>query len=347
LQVTGSEPCVVDSQTARSVPWEECWLNLAGGRMRYLKAGAGRPLILVHGLLGYSFSWRFTIPAVAPYATVYAIDNLGAGFSLAPDGMNCSIRSTAERVLQFADMIGLTEFDLLGTSHGGAAAMMVAAVCVERKAGNLRRLVLVAPVNPWSPHGRRLAPFLGSAAGSFLFRKTVARWRSLDYLWLRRVFGDGAKIPADSLDGYRLPVLQNHAFEHGLRIVRSWTADLVELEGRLTDGPRLRDIDHVGCEGPRGFGALRRATSPELPQRGIGHIPRSWTPAIRRVPQRVQPGTDPVPHCPPIKQFDSIASQLVFAAFLSGSGLRKPVVISASPMTSEHLRVSAESESRD
>jgi len=276
---------VVDSQTARSVPWEECWLNLAGGRMRYLKAGAGRPLILVHGLLGYSFSWRFTIPAVAPYATVYAIDNLGAGFSLAPDGMNCSIRSTAERVLQFADMIGLTEFDLLGTSHGGAAAMMVAAVCVERKAGNLRRLVLVAPVNPWSPHGRRLAPFLGSAAGSFLFRKTVARWRSLDYLWLRRVFGDGAKIPADSLDGYRLPVLQNHAFEHGLRIVRSWTADLVELEAAL---PTVRDYATLIMWGAKDRAVSVRSAEPLRRNfrnaglvifPGVGHLPYEECPS--------------------------------------------------------------------
>ena len=56
--------------------------------MRYLKAGSGRPLILVHGLMGYAFSWRFTIPALAPYATVYAIDNLGAGLSTANDGMD-------------------------------------------------------------------------------------------------------------------------------------------------------------------------------------------------------------------------------------------------------------------
>ena len=44
----------------------EHWLPLANGRMRYLKAGRGPALILVHGLLGYSFSWRFTMPALAP-----------------------------------------------------------------------------------------------------------------------------------------------------------------------------------------------------------------------------------------------------------------------------------------
>src|SRR5271157_3131746 len=130
------------------VATEEHWLELPDGPMRYLKAGSGPALILIHGLMGYSFSWRFTIPALAPHATVYAIDNLGAGLSIANEGMDCSVRATAERVLQFADALGITHFDLLGTSRGGGVAIMVAAVCAERCAersdSRLRRLVLAA-----------------------------------------------------------------------------------------------------------------------------------------------------------------------------------------------------------
>ncbi len=210
--------------------------------MRYLKTGSGPPLILLHGLLGYSFSWRFTIPALAPHATVYAIDNLGAGLSAAPKDMDCTMGAAADRVLQFAAAAGIADFDLLGTSHGGAVAMMVAAVCAEKQDRRLRRLVLVAPVNPWSPHGSRLAPFIGSAFGSILFRNTLAKWRFLDYLWLRRMFGDGAKIPPDSLEGYRVPVLQNQAFNYGLGIVRNWTADLEQLRtaiSKISDYPTL------------------------------------------------------------------------------------------------------------
>jgi haloacetate dehalogenase len=217
---------------------EEHWLELADGRMRYLKAGSGPALILIHGLMGYSFSWRFTIPALAPHATVYALDNLGAGMSTATEGMDCTIRATAERVLQFADALGIKDFDLLGTSRGGGVAIMVAAICAQRHDARLRRLVLVASINPWSPHGKRLAPFLGSAFGAMLFRNTIERWRSLDYLWLRRLFGDGSKIPPDSLDGYRIPVLKNHAFRHASRIVMNWTEDLAELERAL---PKIRD----------------------------------------------------------------------------------------------------------
>lgn len=217
---------------------EEHWLPLGGSRMRYLKNGTGRPLILVHGLLGYSFSWRFTMPALGPHATVYAIDNLGAGLSPISESLDCTMGATAERVLQFADALGLAEFDLLGTSHGGAVAMIAAALAAERGAPHIGRLVLVAPVNPWSPRGRTLAPFIASRIGSMLFRNTIERWRMLDGLWLRRLFGDGSKIPPDSLAGYRIPILQNHGFDYGSRVVKTWLADLADLELVL---PKIRD----------------------------------------------------------------------------------------------------------
>jgi pimeloyl-ACP methyl ester carboxylesterase len=263
---------------------EERWIELAGGRMRYLKAGSGRPLILIHGLMGYSFSWRFTMPALAPHATVYAIDNLGAGLSVAPVGMDCSVCATAERVLQFADALAIDDFDLLGTSHGGGVAIMTAALLAERRNSRLNRLILAAPVNPWSPHGKRLAPFLVSPFGSFVFRHTIERWRPLDYLWLRRLFGDGAKIPPDSLAGYRVPVVQNHGFRHAAHILSTWTADLQELQRAL---PAIRDYPTLIVWGTRDRAVLYRSAEP-LRQNfrdvrlvafeGVGHLPYEEAP---------------------------------------------------------------------
>jgi pimeloyl-ACP methyl ester carboxylesterase len=284
---------------------EERWLDLPGGRMRYLKAGSGPPIILIHGLMGYSFSWRFTVPALAPHATVYAIDNLGAGLSAAIEGMDCTVRATAERVLQFADALSIKVFDLLGTSHGGGVAIMVAAICAERCAercadrcpercaearhaeGNnarLQRLVLVAPINPWSPHGKRLAPLVGSAFGSMLFRNTIERWRSLDYLWLRRMFGDGSRIPPDSLEGYRIPARKNHVLRQAMRIVRNWTADLAEVEAAL---PKIRDNPTLLIWGTRDRAVDFRSAEP-LRQNfrnarlvafeGVGHLPYEEAP---------------------------------------------------------------------
>src|SRR5580658_3922427 len=124
---------------------EECWMELDGARMRYLRAGSGPALILLHGLLGYSFSWRFTMPALAPYATVYAPVLLGAGFSDRAYALGYSMRATAKRVVRFAEQLGLPSLDLLGTSHGGAVAMMAADEFLASGSRlKLNRLVLVA-----------------------------------------------------------------------------------------------------------------------------------------------------------------------------------------------------------
>ena len=54
---------------------EECWMDFDGARMRYLRTGSGPPLILLHGLMGYSFSWRYAMPALAPVmATVCVME---------------------------------------------------------------------------------------------------------------------------------------------------------------------------------------------------------------------------------------------------------------------------------
>ncbi len=222
---------------------EECWMDFDGARMRYLRAGSGPALILLHGLMGYSFSWRYVMPALAPYATVYAPDLLGAGFSDRPRGLDHSMHATALRVLRFADKLGLTSFDLLGTSRGGAVAMAAAAECLspEYSGPRLHRLVLACPVNPYSSHGKRLAPFFGTRLGAALFRAALATTRGhfMFPYWHGRLYADRSKIPPGTLEGYKAPMAIPGLFEHGLSIVRTWTADLQELEALL---PKLASV---------------------------------------------------------------------------------------------------------
>src|SRR4029079_8659145 len=142
---------------------EECWANVGGHRMRYLRAGSGSPLLLIHGLMGYSFSWRFNIADLAPIRTVYAPDLVGTGYSARPQGLDCSCRACAERVFEFLDQEGIRSVDLVGTSHGGGVAVMMAATRPER----IKRLVLVAPVNPWSKHGLWITKILATRFGRF------------------------------------------------------------------------------------------------------------------------------------------------------------------------------------
>jgi pimeloyl-ACP methyl ester carboxylesterase len=271
---------------------EECWMDFDGVRMRYLRTkspllakdarngAAMPPVVLLHGLLGYSFSWRFTIPALAKCATVYAPDMLGAGFSDRPAGIDHSMRGTAQRVLRFVKQLGISSFDLVGTSHGGAVAMMVAAECGRGNAGpRLRRLVLVAPVNPFSAHGRRLAPFAGSNLGAALVGFGAAHMKFLFPYFHARLYAHRGNIPTGTLAGYVAPLAKPGLIEHALSIVGSWTEDLRQLEMNL---PRLANVPTLllwGSKDPAVYASsavrLQKyfANSKLIVFPGVGHLP--------------------------------------------------------------------------
>jgi pimeloyl-ACP methyl ester carboxylesterase len=265
---------------ASIVPVEERWSVLDGYRMRYLTAGSGPPLVLLHGLLGYSFSWRFALLALAERATVYAVDMPGAGFSDRPPYANGNFRAHAERLLRFLDNIGIDSCDLLGTSHGGAIAMRTAALTPER----VRSLILVAPVNPWSAHGRRLAPFLSSGLVSWLLLRCEPGLGIVHDTLLRRLYGDPRRIPEGTLAGYSSAFRIPGTLNYGLGVVRSWNNDLADLELAL---PRIANIPTLLL-----WGSKDTAVSPDSAERlrqvfkhcevetfdGVGHLPYEEVP---------------------------------------------------------------------
>jgi pimeloyl-ACP methyl ester carboxylesterase len=258
----------------------ECWMDFDGARMRYLRAGSGPPLILLHGLLAYSFSWRYTLQSLAPYATVYAPDLMGAGFSDRPRDIDHSMRATARLVLRFVENLGLSSFDLLGTSRGGAVAMAAAAECMSGDCrARLRRLVLVCPVNPYSSQGRWRVSFCATPLGARLFRSGIAGMPFLFSYFHSRLYAERNRIPPGSLEGYKAPLANPGFYEHALSIVRTWMADLQELQSLL---PKLAPIPTLlmwGSKDPavyissmeplaRHFANVQTVVFP-----GVGHLP--------------------------------------------------------------------------
>jgi pimeloyl-ACP methyl ester carboxylesterase len=259
---------------------EESWVALDGARMRYLRAGSGPSLLLVHGLLGYSFSWRFTIPALARHATVYAIDLLGTGFSDRPPGLDYSFKASAERLLRFMDATDIPACDLLGTSHGGAVSMRAAAMAPDR----IRRLILVDSVNPWSAHGKRLTVFLSSDLIAPLFVSLAPRLPMLHAYYHQRMFGDRRRIPADSLEGYLKPMRIPGSYDYAIGVVSSWNRDVEELESVL---PRIENIPTLLIWGASDT-AVDLASAARLKEQfsdcqlvtfdGVGHLPYEEVP---------------------------------------------------------------------
>ncbi len=269
--------------TSTSVPQnfgEEHWADVDGVRVRYLQSGTGPPLILIHGLLGYSFSWRFTLPALASTFRVIAPDLPGAGFSRAAPELDYRLRSIAERLLRFIDVLKIERCHLLGSSHGGAVVMRAATL----SPGRVQKLVLVAPVNPWSAIGKRRARFLSSSFIAPLFNHYAPRMKFAHGWVLRRLYGNARRISPGTLEGYSAPYEQPGSFAHNLKILHSWERDLADLKTSL---PRIAQLPVLMI-----WGTFDRAVSPgsaqELQQQfqnarlvmfeGVGHLPYEESP---------------------------------------------------------------------
>jgi pimeloyl-ACP methyl ester carboxylesterase len=248
IMTTSGNPAGLAPST-RDTSVHEVWLTLDGWRLRYLLCdqaqshqkkppGTPVPVVLIHGLLGYSFSWRHNLGAISRCGPVYAIDLPGVGFSDRPAQLDSSFRGLAGIVARSLDALGLETFDLIGTSHGGAVAVMLAAAVPRR----VRHLVLAAPANPWSTHRLWLVKLLATRPGRIAFRGMSPVLPCLNGYFLRRMYGDPRQLTSETLAGYAAPITIPGTCEHLLRMVSTWSHDLRELQPaftRITNLPTL------------------------------------------------------------------------------------------------------------
>jgi 4,5:9,10-diseco-3-hydroxy-5,9,17-trioxoandrosta-1(10),2-diene-4-oate hydrolase len=257
----------------------EHYATIDGHRLRYLRAGSGPPLLLVHGLLGYSFSWRFNFEALSDIREVFAPDLLGTGFSDRPRNFDCSSEACARRLLYFMDEVGAPTFDLVGTSHGGGVAVMMAALAPER----VRKLALVAPVNPWSKHGQWITRLLAKPLARSVFKTAAPRLKSTNSFWLSRIYGDPARIAPGTLEGYMAPLLIDGIWDYGLDVVSCWHSDLAKLAQAY---PQIKNQTLLmwGDRDPAVFVSSAQDILQAIPHArleilpGVGHLPYEEVP---------------------------------------------------------------------
>jgi pimeloyl-ACP methyl ester carboxylesterase len=210
--------------------------RLVGGlSVQFQQSGEGPSLVLVHGLLGYSFSWRRVLDPLSRNRQVFALDMPCSGFSECVPSLDGTLSATAERLLLFLDALQITSCDLVGSSFGGTTALFLAAKHPER----IRTLTLVSPANPWSRIGRtRLAllsiPFVGRG-----FPSLARAFRPIHHFSVARMYGDRSRLTQETLDGYSLPLMRKGVFEHAVRIAKSWRGSMAELQSLL---PAAADI---------------------------------------------------------------------------------------------------------
>lgn len=210
-------------------PEDQGSLIVNGLTVRFERRGQGPALVLVHGLLGYSFSWRHVLEPLSKEREVFALDMPGSGFSECLATTDAHLSAAAERLLKFLDAMGIGVCDLVGSSYGGTTSLFLSATHPDR----VRTLTLVSPANPWSRIGRKRLTLLSLPLAGMLFPPFARSIRSLHRSAIRRMYGDPSRVTSETLHGYSLPLRRKGVFEHAVRIAHNWHSDMAELERSL------------------------------------------------------------------------------------------------------------------
>lgn len=181
-----------------------------GLSLHYTEYGAGRPLVVLHGLFGSSANWRRIARALASRHHVFALDARNHGASPWADDMHYT--TLAEDVGAFIAERGLEQAAVLGHSMGGKTAMMLALT----QAAVVERLIVVdiAPVRYRHSHGDLIAAMRGVALEG-VRRRADAEAQLRD------------RVPNDAVRGFLLQNLVQH--EGGLH----WRINLPALDAAV------------------------------------------------------------------------------------------------------------------
>lgn len=176
---------------AKPTGFEERFLDARGCRLRYLVAGEGDPLVLVHGLGGAAANWLALAPLLLPGRRLIVPELPGHGGS-SPLPAAPSLSPYADRLGLLLDHEGAAPAAVVGHSLGGAVALRLAL----RRPEAVSALVLAAAAGISSATrsaryaltitgilkpGRKIAPHRGRVARSALLKRLVfGRWGASD-----------------------------------------------------------------------------------------------------------------------------------------------------------------------
>jgi pimeloyl-ACP methyl ester carboxylesterase len=208
--------------------------------MRYLHLPAADPrplppLLFIHGLMGYSFSWRHNLEFFARHREVYAVDLLGIGHSDRPEAGSADFgfAASALRLLDFIGSLGHSKIDLIATSHGGALAMLAASWDRASDEPHIRLLALNAPANPYMPNtDMQMAFFLAPFGGMFM-NGLASCSAAVQGQVLGRMYSNMTRITPETRAGYMVNFGDASSYEYAMQVVRSWRPDMRQLQAAL------------------------------------------------------------------------------------------------------------------
>ncbi len=216
------------------------FINVDGARVHYQEFGLPTkpPLILIHGYTASVYVWKTVAPMLADAGfRVIAVDLLGFGYSEKPTWFDYSIQSQARMISRFMSRLGIGRATIVGSSYGGAVALMLTLDYSER----VEKLVLVDAVCNDEPKDHpilKLAslPGVGEVITPFLIdSKTFLKFR---------MHGTLAKVNRhmvtdDRIESIRRPLAAADGHHSVLATSRNWHANRIEQDAHLINQQTL------------------------------------------------------------------------------------------------------------
>lgn len=203
-----------------------------GSAIRYVEAGRGPPVLLLHGFGASIYAWRHTIaPLASAGFRVVAFDNRGFGFSDKP-ATGYANADYVRLVVSLLDSLGAAEATLVGHSMGGQIAAEVALAHPERVRGVA--LLAAAGFGVRQPVLLRLArwPVIGPVGSGLR-----SRWMTASIL--RSTYADPTRVTDRDVDQYYAPVAEPH-YGRSLRgVLREYRFDALVRRIDSLAGPAL------------------------------------------------------------------------------------------------------------
>ena len=208
-------------RTVRDLPYVEGVTHhevaVRGIRLHYAEAGAGEPLVLLHGWPQHWWMWRNQIPPLAEHFRVIAPDLRGHGWSDKPRSGYLKADLAAD-VLALLDSLGLDRVRLVGHDWGAVAGLLLATGHPER----IERFVGMSVPHPWQ---RRPDPVVFAAGVYQLVLAGPLGKYALQHGFVRAILSGGRSVGSytpDEIEAYEAILSDDQAAAAQVRLYRTF-----------------------------------------------------------------------------------------------------------------------------
>ena len=191
-------------------------LRVGALELRYVRAGQGPTVILIHGIASSIYSWADVIGPLSAHLDVIAVDLPGFGASTQPADLTFDAFEPA--LVGLMDQLGVARAHFAGNSMGGAVSLMMAVRHPER----VDHIVLIdaAAFNMRLNERPFMIRVMGSEAAGFISDRLPIR-RALTSATLKRLFHDDTRVTDERVDEYVAPLLRPGALVSARSLLHS------------------------------------------------------------------------------------------------------------------------------